>query len=527
MRGTYAAIIRLAGIGLYLCAAVPLSAQTQAPLSVIDWLDQPAPLADLPRAPQIAAPLNEPAVTQSGSAPRITTRPLSGTPSPAVGLVPSKITGMRPDIWAGSEPQILSQIMNDLPDLDLPAANALLFTLLLAEADAPIGGQTAQDTLTVARVQKLMALGAVDPALALIEQAGAASSRALFDVWMDLSLLVGTEDTACGALSRAPYLTQDMSTRIFCAARGGDWDTAALTFGSASALSLVPREKLDVLDRFLHPDAFDEAGPLPAPRTIDPLTFRLFETIGEPLPTRRLPRAYAVADLRDVAGWKTQLEAAERLTRAGALPDNRLLGLYTNRRPAASGGVWDHVRAVQQFDTSLGLGSAEAVAKTLAPAWGEMARAGLEVSFSALFAERVSQIPLSGATQNLQARMVLLSADYETVAGALPDTINLGPHTMLIRAVARGEAPAIAPSEALPFAIHDAFTAPTPRAEWVEMARNQRLGEALLATLGALNDGARGDSGALREALGTLHALGLEDTARRASLQLLLLEDRP
>ena len=44
-----------------------------------------------------------------------------------------------------------------------------------------------------------------------------------------------------------------------------------------------------------------------------PLLFRLHEAIGEPLPTGALPRAYAVADLRDLAGWKPQLEAAERL----------------------------------------------------------------------------------------------------------------------------------------------------------------------------------------------------------------------
>ena len=48
------------------------------------------------------------------------------------------------------------------------------------------------------------------------------------------------------------------------------------------------------------------------PGAPDPLTFRLFETIGERLPTAALPRAFAHADLRDVAGWKAQIEAAER-----------------------------------------------------------------------------------------------------------------------------------------------------------------------------------------------------------------------
>tara|TARA_R110000787_G_scaffold188261_1_gene300065 strand:- start:740 stop:1804 length:1065 start_codon:yes stop_codon:yes gene_type:complete len=353
----------------------------------------------------------------------------------------------------------------------------------------------------------------------------------LFDLWAELSLLVGTEDTACGALSREPHLTQDMGLGIFCAARNGDWDTAALTFGSARALSLLPRQTLDVLDRFLNPDLFEESPPLPAPRSMDPLTFRLFETIGEPLPTGPLPRTYAVADLRDIAGWKSQLEAAERLTRAGALPDNRLLGLYTDRQPAASGGIWDRVRAIQRFDTALSADSADAVAKTLPDAWNEMHNNALEVSFAALFQERLAPVALSGRAAELQARVGLLSPDYEAVAASLPESLSLGDDTALIRAVARGEVDTttfgIPPDTALPRAIYDAFSTPRPREDWIAMARTGRLGEALLETLYALQDGARGDSLGLRDALGTLRALGLEDTARRAALQILLLDRTP
>jgi hypothetical protein len=39
-----------------------------------------------------------------------------------------------------------------------------------------------------------------------------------------------------------------------------------------------------------------------------------------------------------------------------------------------------------------------------------------------------------------------------------------------------------------------------------------------------MQDGADGDNVALRDAIATLRALGLEDVARRASLQILLLE---
>ncbi|KEJ88348.1 hypothetical protein [Sulfitobacter donghicola] len=507
-------------------------AETAAPLSVIDWLDKPAPQARLPRAPiittpkplQTPKPIDEPAVTKSGSAPQVTTRPLGAAVPRNVGLVPASVTGMKPDLWAGSPVAALTRRIDALPELGLPAANALLFSLLLAETAPPKEGAQALDTLTLARVKKLEALGAVDPAMALAEQAGAMTSRRLFDVWAQLNMLVGTEDTACDALAKAPYLTQDSAIKIFCAARGGDWDTAMLTFGSAKALSLIPMEKLNVLDRFLNPDLFEDAPPLATPREMDPLTFRLFETIGEPLPTRPLPYAYAVADLRDVAGWKAQLEAAERLTRTGALPDNRLLGLLTDRKAAASGGVWDHVRAVQRFDTALNTRSVDAISKTLPPAWREMQSAELEVSFSTSFQERSNGLALSGSSARILAYMGLLSPSYETVAATLPQDLDLGPNDALLRAIARGEAPETAPTAALPRAIYDAFETPTPNLAWMAMAKSHRLGEALLFTLDDLRDGAQGDSQSLRRALSTLRALGLEDTARRAALQILLLE---
>ena len=524
---------RAAIIGIALPLSCSANADTRPPLSVIDWLNKPSPQVALPRAPTgqskktAKAPINEPAVAHSGAAPKITTRPLGTRLAHNVGLVPPAVTGMKPDLWGGSDASRAARHIKALPELDLPAGNALLFTLLLTEASAPTGEANAQDTLTLARVQKLESLGAVDPALALAEQAGAQTSRSLFDVWSQLSMLVGTEDTPCGALSRAPYLTQDAAIQIFCAARGGDWDTAMLTFGSAKALSLIPREKLAVLDRFLNPDLFDDAGPLPTPHNIDPLTFRLFETIGEPLSTSPLPRAYAVADLRDVAGWKSQLEAAERLTRVGALPDNHLLGLYSDRKPAASGGIWDRVKAVQRFDTALSTGSADAISKTLPAAWHQMRKAQLEVSFATSFQERLEDLELTGTSAIIKERIGLLSPAYETVALALDDRLDLGPNTALLRSIAVGEGAHTAPTTAIARAIHDAFTTPSPNAQLLEMAKSERLGEALVSTLASLRGGARGDSLALREALSTLRALGLEDTARRAALQILLLERTP
>ena len=498
------------------------SKKNDQPLSVIDWLGQQTPSAPTAKRPPKTTRSDEPPVATSAAPPHISVTPLGDGAPRRIGLVPGNVTGLPSNIWTGSDVNTLTARIADLPDLHLPAAQALLYTVLLAEAEAPQGLARNGDTLALARVEKLMELGALDPALSLIEQAGVTTSTAHFDLWMQLSLLTGTEDRACARLMKAPHLTRDYGTRIFCSARTGYWENAALTFGSAQALGLLEDTQLDLFDRFLNPDYFEGAEPLRAPRRMDPMTFRLFETIGEPLPSNILPRAYAVADLRDLAGWKAQLEAAERLTRAGALPDNQLLGLYTDRQPAASGGIWDRVAALQRFETALSTGSAEAVAKTLPPAWEAMREASLEVSFAALFSEPLSTIPLAGHASRLARDVALLSPNYEAAAARV---LGDAPEEQLLRAVARGETPSgPAPDAYLAAAVHDAFSNPTPRADLMEMARDEQLGMAILRLLSMLHDGASGDTSALRDALATLRALGLEDTARRAALQIVLLE---
>jgi hypothetical protein len=499
--------------------ASPLAAQSQGPLSVIDWLGTQAAPQSTPQVIRPAAlpKIDEPAVAKNALAPSVAVQPLTLGGAREIGLVPTRITGLPSDLWSGSDIAKLQAKIAKLPDLHLPAAQALLYTVLLSEAQAPGNNPAAGDLLALARAEKLMQRGALDPALSLIEQAGVTTSPAHFDLWMAISLLTGTEDRACDRLAAAPHLTQNYGTRIFCDARAHRWDNAALTLGTAKALKLLPDDQLALLERFLDPEGFDSMPPLPVPRQMDPLTFRLFETIGDPVNTAKLPRAYAVADLRDVSGWKAQLEAAERLTRAGALPDNRLLGLYSERKAAASGGVWDRVLALQRFETALNSGSADAVSKTLPTVWRSMRGAGLAVAFSELFADQLSQVALEGHAARISHEVMLLSPAYE-VAAAQGNSADLASQ------IALGEVKPGRPADIIQGAIYDAFAGAAARADLVAMVKQGRLGESILEVLSLLHTGARGNDKALRDALATLRALGLEDTARRAALQTLLLE---
>ncbi|KAE9628568.1 hypothetical protein [Parasedimentitalea maritima] len=483
------------------------------PLSAIGWLQQTTTTNNLP-----GTVLLEPPVTGSALQPQVIVTPLEALVTP-VGLVSPSATGLPVDLWRGSRPSTLSRLIGQISVQDNPAMQSLLFTLLLSETRPPSG---TGDQLLLARLDRLMQLGATDPAQALAEQAGPAQSIARFQRWFDATLLTGDEDRACAALTAKPYLSPKYEARIFCAARRGDWQTAALTLEAVHALDLLPKAQMDLLDRFLSPDVFELAPPLPRPQHPDPLTFRLFETIGERLPTAPLPRAFSAADLRDVAGWKAQLEAAERLTRISALNPNQLLGLYTDRLPAASGGIWDRVAALQRFETALNTTSPDAVAKTLPAVWQAMSEARIEVAFADLFSEQLSKIQLSGDVADLAWRVRLLSPSYETTALTLPQDSR---KNRFLSALAKGTPNRVAATSALEQAIEDGFSEEaSPPDDLQRLLESGQLGEAILNSMFLFEQGAAGNLSDLSAAITTFRAIGLEDTARRAALQLMLLE---
>lgn len=502
----------LASACTLLCAALSPAYATD-PLSAIEWLEK--------RPKQIVVPLvpptpraDEPAVAGSVLTPEVTVTPLGAPVRAAAGLLPSNITGLPRSLWQSSDADALTTLITALNVEDLPALQALLFTLLLAEAAPPRDSQTAE--FMRARVQKLLYLGALDPASALLERADPAHLD-LFDLYFDVSLLSGNSDAPCKALKANPNLSRDFATRIYCEARAQEWDIAALTLSTADAIGALEPIDVALLERFLDPEMFEET-PQP-PQTVSVLQFRLFEAAGESLPTASLPRAFAATDLAGDAGWKPQLDAAERLARVGAISENRLLGIYTSRIPSASGGIWDRVETIQRFETAMTSGDPVAIFKQLRRAWGKMKEANLEVPFAALFTEDLLRLPSTGADADLITRIALLSPLYEQAASR--DTSDPTLRAALSVAVGEPKAQSTVP---LSLTIQAAFSGAGAPQFLTDMVSEDRLGEAILRALALSMTGAQGDPGALQSGLAFLRSVGLEDTARRSALQLLLLD---
>lgn len=487
------------------------SAQTGPPLSAIDWLNDPVPVIQpLPGA-------GDPPVTGGVVLPVVDVSPLGEASADSVGLLPSSVTGLPASLWQHSDAGQIRALMKAQKLTDLPAMQSLFYTLLLAEAEPPMNLEADGD-FVAARLDHLLALGAVEPAQALVQRAGP-SSKPLFKRWFDATLLSGDEEAACTQLVRTPGLSPSQAALIFCTARRGDWRAAALMLNTALALQTLPSQEAALLQHFLEPELYEEE-PLPLPPVRpSPLVFRLWEALGEPLPTAPLPRAFAVADLRDITGWKARIEAAERLAQTSALPENRLLGIYSEREPAASGGIWDRVDAIQRLDRALAERDTRDVTRALPNAWRAMQAARLEVPFARLFGAQLGQMPLTGPAAELARDIALLSPDYERSAQ--------GPDPDFAQTLAMGRPASRLSRSPMEQAIVKGFAAPDLPDDQAMRLTQGRLGEAILDAMRLYENAMRGETKDLVTALATFRHLGLEDTARQAALQALLLTRAP
>ncbi len=504
-----------------LATSFPLRAQEEGPLSAIDWLSQSI-TTPASAAPGGGTAIDEPPVTDGGALPEpVATTVLDGPSPDSVGLIPTNVSGLPRKLWgAGLTLEIAARLTADHTDT-LPALRQLFLTLLLAELEAPVDAGGRGDLLLV-RIDKLLALGALEQAAALIDAAGA-NTPAMFRRAFDVALLTGAEDRACEAMQSAPDLAPTLQARIFCLARSGDWDTAALTLRTAEALGQISPDQVHLMSRFLDPDLF-EGEPAPvAPKPVTPLDLKMFEAIGEPLPTDGLPVAFSYADLGTQSGWKAQIEAAERLTRGGTIAPNVILGLYTERQAAASGGVWDRVDAFQEFDAALTSGDPARVTRTLPAAWARMQEAELEVPFAVLFGRSLMEVPLTGEAAAIAFRVALLSPQAELVASRHQPS---GPTEVFLAALAKGDLTGTTAPDSLGRAIVDAFLTPVPSAEAKALLDGNRAGEAILVAIDNIGRGVQGDLRGVTEGLSLLRLVNLESVARRTALELMILERR-
>ena len=491
------------------------------PLSAIPWLSLSV---DPAAAPPPARPAGTPAAEASDT---ITVTPLNDVRRDATGLVPPAESGFARDLWGPTRADEARSLILAHRPRAAPEARALFHRLLLAEADAPPGSDGTA-ALLIARVDRLLGMGAVEEASALLGMADP-NTPDLFRRWFDAGLLLDEAEPPCDALRQNPSLSPTLPARVFCLARGGDWNAAEITLTLGEGVGSIPPDQERLLARFLDPALF-EGEPDPAiPDPLTPLDFLLREAVGLARPSGPLPLAFLQADLDEHAPMRVRIDAAERLALSDAVAPGVLFEAYRAGEPAASGGAWDRAAAVQDLDAAFAAGDPARIGTALVSADRALAARGLRVAFARDSAAALAEVDpggLSPVARRAAFELLLLADDPET---ARPFADPADPRDRALLAVAGvGEAPPDGPDDLTRAALDG--LAPRGPGDTREIRlraalESGRQGAALIEALDLLPASGPADPAALRAALHILTAAGQTAAARRVALQTLLAPD--
>ncbi len=453
------------------------------PLSAIDWLTQDT------RTPfqQVNPTDFEEPVATSIVTETITVTSLDDAVDDIAGLMPLDLARLPEALWSGANPDAMRAALADMPHDLLPAARDLLYRVVLARAPS-------DSQITAARVDTLLRFGAIQPAFAMYD-AVAPDTAEGFGHFFDAALLTWQVSPACSLLAQTPSLSRRAADKVYCTARVGDWDTAVLQYFTHDALGDIPRPINKLLGGFLDPTLAEELEFAPVnAQAISPLEFRLRESVGAAVPTTGLPLKFVATDLQPAAGWRAQIEAAERLAASGALPAETLFEIYGLGKAAASGGVWERVRMVAALENARGAGDKVAMQSVLPDLWTSAQAAKLRLPFAQALADNLEFIRFTDdASQTIRQRILWLAQD----TGAIPDDLlNLAPKDTVT---------------AITLAFDETLS-PRPV-----------TAQAILQTLSNVRVAQDGDLNALQLALVGLRSLGFEAEARALAVQYLIL----
>ena len=477
----------------------------QSPLSAIDWLSRENSAIKRSRV------VEKNIFIESNNDIQVST--LKSNEYQAIGLLPIYVTGIPTTIWRNSRFDDLEYSFKTMPTFSYSPIQELVYSLLLAEARPPLN-EPARYAFLEARLERLLNYGAVDPAIALIERASPVPER-MIPLLFDISLLSSNNYPACDPIFQNTGNKNLQAELIYCHARKGDWLTAHLILKTEEVLGDLTNREISLLDRYLEVDFdFDLISLLPPPEQITPLEYRLYEAIGEPIPAAYLPIQYSQSDLSGENGWRAQIIAAERLSANGAIPENQILGIYTNNSPGGSGGMWERVKVINDLDDALQ--SQQNIEKFFQKAWRVFKQSDQLTLFAKLFGLRVFEKNLSPKSKRIAADLLLLTNNFRLTKNFWePSDIRFGLTT--------GDFTQVVVSSETEKIILKVFT-DVSIPFLVEQKLNQgKLGEVILNALLQFETGIDGNLKDFSESLSTLNLIGLDTTARRAALTHLVL----
>lgn len=497
----------------------------EPPRSAIPWLSESL------QNPQTTVELPAHTVTiipPGGNNNVIETSSLDAPIRDGVGILTRRQTGFPSDLWGQTSALRVRNYILEHPGTGVPATKALFHALLLAEATPP-HGSNAHNIVLLARIDRLMDDGLLEQAEALVGLAGI-TNPPMFRRAFDIGLLTERSESVCETLRGSPALSPTLPARIFCMARQGDWDAAALTLKLGLEIGEISPAQEAILARFLDPQLFEDTPPPPIPDPLTTLDFVLRDAVALPRPSGALPLAFEYLDAAEHAPIRSRTEAGERLVRAGAMPSSLLFATYRAGKPASSGGIWDHAAAIQALDKALANGEITSIAKTLSDADILFSNNDLRLALARDVAARLIKLDpttFDNETRHSIYALLMLNEDWSAARGFMANNNDVADRFFRALAEPGTSFPAGSSLGALRAAAARGLTRPDAPTETAALIANLLdegdTGEGLLRTLEVLQAGVEIDPRDLEAGLWLLRRAGLSGQARNIATQTLLL----
>jgi hypothetical protein len=173
---------------------IQLFPERAAPPDVEPVPEQARPRVPAPSGPPVLPPAEPAAPTEPAG--RLVVEGLAAPELDAIGLSRPAEGGFARPLWQGSNPELVGQLLADLPVITrVPPLRRLARRLLVS--GAPSGGREPGHLLTL-RIERLVAMGDLDSARALVERLPPSSSDSvLVRRAAEVGLLLGDGAATC------------------------------------------------------------------------------------------------------------------------------------------------------------------------------------------------------------------------------------------------------------------------------------------------------------------------------------------
>jgi len=555
--------LRLAAAGLLLSAA-----------AVAAESSPPPPLVLAPATPPII--LTSPVMPPPSADPQdvaVERQDLAAPVAEAVGVMDARQGGFPSTVWTGTSAVTMRALLPHIPlTNESPTLRALARRLLLTAAPPPKGAVDGdRPSLAELRVNRLLALGAVDGAVDLANAAPAAlRSPGLTEARIQTLLLAGRMDAACAEIGGVGPGGELAKVQILCQLAAGN---AAGTIGLDLQRERKPADTAFITAAEVVSGLPLAKGGIPSLREPSPVQLATLAAAKLPLPADAVETASPAA-LRAIAGAPTtppdlRLAAAERaealgvfdtdslrklvgatefksdeLAKPDAVPGARGLALLARAAEAAADPAIQAALLSRGLDQATTRGRYPTAARLLAPLVLRVPAQPALLPFAAVAARALL---VAGRADAATPWLDLASHDPD----AAKATARLWP---LARLHGVGDASPVAaaawrqsvePRRAvLAFALLSGLgqrqpdgeiaslldarggVAPAPAVSLLldNAAHDQALGGTVLAALASLEAGGldKTDPATLARVLAALKGVGLEPEARRLAVEILL-----